>query len=547
MDAARSTPHPPACSQTEDETPVQHCLAMDQAVVRDADSPGTTLPEDVVAFVPRAPCLIDACTNTDRPHMCCAWLRRWCRCPPHGRPALLITKVVMAAVSFGVVWSITEKECLPGGNLFGVFAVFGCAVAGGKLVGFLHLPRLPPLPPLLGMLLAGVLLRNIPVVTEAIYIDYRWSASLRNIALSIILARAGLGLDAKALRKLRAVCVRLAVGPCLIEASTVALVSHFFMGLPWIWGFILGFVLGAVSPAVVVPSMLLLQKDGYGLEQGIPTLLMAAGSFDDILAITGFTTCLSVAFATGSTWFNLLIGLLEVIGGMTAGVGLGFFLRFFPSRDQKSLVNKRSFLLVGLCLFAVFGSNVFGFPGSGGLCTLVLAFLAGVGWGPDKVPVEDIVSKVWDVFQPLLFGLIGAEINIGALDPITVGFGLATLCISLTVRIVFTYIMVLCAGFNFREKLFVALAWMPKATVQAAIGSTALDMARGRQDEAAQHYGMKVLAVAVLSILITAPTGALLIGLCGPRLLQKPKSPEWAVSHGALSATDTPVTYESAI
>ncbi|XP_026877639.2 sodium/hydrogen exchanger 9B2 isoform X2 [Electrophorus electricus] len=497
MDAARSTPHPPACSQTEDETPVQHCLAMDQAVVRDADSPGTTLPEDVVAFVPRAPCLIDACTNTDRPHMCCAWLRRWCRCPPHGRPALLITKVVMAAVSFGVVWSITEKECLPGGNLFGVFAVFGCAVAGGKLVGFLHLPRLPPLPPLLGMLLAGVLLRNIPVVTEAIYIDYRWSASLRNIALSIILARAGLGLDAKALRKLRAVCVRLAVGPCLIEASTVALVSHFFMGLPWIWGFILGFVLGAVSPAVVVPSMLLLQKDGYGLEQGIPTLLMAAGSFDDILAITGFTTCLSVAFATGSTWFNLLIGLLEVIGGMTAGVGLGFFLRFFPSRDQ--------------------------------------------------VPVEDIVSKVWDVFQPLLFGLIGAEINIGALDPITVGFGLATLCISLTVRIVFTYIMVLCAGFNFREKLFVALAWMPKATVQAAIGSTALDMARGRQDEAAQHYGMKVLAVAVLSILITAPTGALLIGLCGPRLLQKPKSPEWAVSHGALSATDTPVTYESAI
>uniref|UniRef100_A0A4W4GPE5 Cation/H+ exchanger transmembrane domain-containing protein n=1 Tax=Electrophorus electricus TaxID=8005 RepID=A0A4W4GPE5_ELEEL len=417
---------------------------MDQAVVRDADSPGTTLPEDVVAFVPRAPCLIDACTNTDRPHMCCAWLRRW---------------LVMAAVSFGVVWSITEKECLPGGNLFGVFAVFGCAVAGGKLVGFLHLPRLPPLPPLLGMLLAGVLLRNIPVVTEAIYIDYRWSASLRNIALSIILARAGLGLDAKALRKLRAVCVRLAVGPCLIEASTVALVSHFFMGLPWIWGFILGFVLGAVSPAVVVPSMLLLQKDGYGLEQGIPTLLMAAGSFDDILAITGFTTCLSVAFATGIGTFTS-----NVIGGMTAGVGLGFFLRFFPSRDQKSLVNKRSFLLVGLCLFAVFGSNVFGFPGSGGLCTLVLAFLAGVGWGPDKV--KDIVSKVWDVFQPLLFGLIGAEINIGALDPITVGFGLATLCISLTVRIVFTYIMVLCAGFNFREKLFVALAWMPKATVQ---------------------------------------------------------------------------------
>lgn len=123
----------------------------------------------------------------------------------------------------------------------------------------------------------------------------------------------------------------MAVGPCLVEASTVALLSHFLMELPWIWGFILGFessyythftvtdtgyvegddcyvcvfvvfrfVLGAVSPAVVVPSMLLLQKEGYGVEQGVPTLLMAAGSFDDVLAITGFTTCLGIAFATGN-------------------------------------------------------------------------------------------------------------------------------------------------------------------------------------------------------------------------------------------------------
>ncbi|XP_076871590.1 sodium/hydrogen exchanger 9B2 [Brachyhypopomus gauderio] len=540
------------CSQTtEDESPVvgnhaEHQRAADQTVVGDAAHPGPPLPEEA-ALVPRVSRLVDACTNTDRSHKHCAWLRRWCHCPPRGRLALHITQVTMAAVSFGVVWSITEEECLPGGNLFGVLAVFFCAVAGGKLVGVLHIPRLPPLPPLLGMLLAGVILRNTPVVTDAVYIDHRWSASLRNIALSVILARAGLGLDAKALKKLKAVCLRVAVGPCLIEASTVALVSHFLMGLPWIWGFILGFVLGAVSPAVVVPSMLLLQKEGYGLEQGIPTLLMAAGSFDDILAITGFTTCLGIAFATGSTWFSVLRGLLEVIGGVTAGAGLGLFLRFFPSRDQKGLVGKRAFLLLGLCVFAVFGSNVLGFPGSGGLCTLVLAFLAGVGWRTAKVPVEDIVGKVWDVFQPLLFGLIGAEINIAAQDSITVGLGLVAVCIALTVRIVFTYVMVLCAGFNFKEKLFIALAWMPKATVQAAIGSTALDMARGRQDKTAQLYGMDVLAVAVLAILITAPAGALLIGLCGPRLLQKPKSPKWAMSQGALSASDAPVTYESAI
>lgn len=164
-----------------------------------------------------------------------------------------------------------------------------------------------------------------------------------------------------------------------------------------------------------------------------------------------------------------------------------------------------------------------------------------------QASVEEVVGKVWDVFQPLLFGLIGAEIRIGALEPITVALGLATLSVALSVRIFFTFLMVLCAGFDLKEKIFIALAWMPKATVQAAIGSTALDTARVKQDEECQRFGMDVLSVAVLSILITAPLGALLIGLCGPRLLRRPKNPEWAVSQGTLSPSDARVTYESAI
>uniref|UniRef100_A0A671WV32 Cation/H+ exchanger transmembrane domain-containing protein n=1 Tax=Sparus aurata TaxID=8175 RepID=A0A671WV32_SPAAU len=445
---------------------------------------------------------------------------RFCPCPPRGLLASLITKAVL----FGVVWSITEDECLPGGNLFGITILFICALLGGRLVALIRLPKLPPFPPLLGMLLMGFLLRNIPVVSDGVKIDFRWSASLRNIALAVILTRAGLGLDPTALKKLKSVCLRLACGPCLIEACTAALISHFLIGLPWVWGFILGFVLGAVSPAVVVPSMLLLQKDGYGIEQGIPTLLMAAGSFDDILAITGFTTCLGMAFATGSTWYNLLRGVLEVAGGLVAGIILGFLIQYFPSVDQKHLVMKRSFLVLGLSVFAVFGSGVAGFPGSGGLCTLVLAFLAGLGWGREKARVEEVVGWAWDVFQPLLFGLIGAEIQVSKLEGYTVGLGIASLLIALLVRVLFTFVCVLCAGFNMREKVFIALAWMPKATVQAAIGSTALDMARSRGDKVSENYGMDVLTVAVLSILLTAPVGALVIGLAGPRLLQKPKN-----------------------
>ncbi|KAB1282550.1 Sodium/hydrogen exchanger 9B2 [Camelus dromedarius] len=356
----------------------------------------------------------------------------------------------MVVLLWAVVWSITGSECLPGGNLFGIIILFYCSIFGGKLFGLIKLPTLPPLPPLLGMLLAGFLIRNIPVVSDNVQVQHQWSSALRSIALSVILVRAGLGLDSnhycgmsvcifQALKKLKGVCVRLSMGPCLVEACTSAVLAHFLMGLPWQWGFLLGFVLGAVSPAVVVPSMLLLQEGGYGVEKGVPTLLMAAGSFDDILAITGFNTCLGMAFSTGSTVFNVLKGVLEVIIGMAAGLLLGFFIRYFPSGDQDKLVWKRAFLILGLSVLAVFSSTYFGFPGSGGLCTLVMAFLAGKGWASQK----------------------------------------------------------------------------------AAIGSVALDTARAHGDKQLEEYGMDVLTVAFLSILITAPIGSLLIGLLGPRLLQK--------------------------
>ncbi|TKS93328.1 Sodium/hydrogen exchanger 9B2 [Collichthys lucidus] len=301
------------------------------------------------------------------------------------------------------------SECLPGGNLFGIVILFICSVLGGKLVGMIQLPTLPPFPPLLGMLLAGLLLRNVPYITDAVYIDTHWSAALRNIALSIILTRAGLGLD---------------------------------------------------------PS-------------GIPTLLMAAGSFDDILAITGFSTCLGIAFSTGATWMNILKGLLEVVGGVIAGLVLGLFL----------------------CCFPVKTSHVIGFAGAGGLCTLVLAFLAALGWKTNKAPVAAMVGRSWDIFQPILFGLIGAEITIANLSPSTVGkkhtlnnqteydldhvgtncfytlcwsalgsgLGLACISIGLVIRLLITFLLVHFGGFNLKEKFFISVAWLPKATVQVCV------------------------------------------------------------------------------
>ncbi|XP_067324721.1 sodium/hydrogen exchanger 9B2-like isoform X2 [Anolis sagrei] len=459
-------------------------------------------------------------------------MKQICACPPQGILAKIVTYGTAIVLVWAVIWSITGEECLPGGNLFGILFLFFFAVIGGKLMGLIKLPGLPPFPPLLGMLLVGFLLRNVPYLTDIIQIKVKWGATLRNIALSVILVRAGLGLDPKALKKLKAVCLRLSMGPCLTEACVAAVLAHFLMHLPWQWGFMLGFVLGAVSPAVVVPSMLVLQAGGYGVDKGVPTLLMAAGSFDDILAITGFNTCLGIAFSSGSTLDNILRGLLEVAVGIAAGGLLGIFVRYFPSKDQESLVWKRAFFVMSLSMFAVFGSMYFGFPGTGGLCTIVLAFLAGIAWSDEKKEVEKIIAVAWEIFQPFLFGLIGAEITVASLKPETVGLCVATLFVGLTARITATFLLVCFAGFNIKEKIFISLAWIPKATVQAAIGSVALDTARTQQDEALEKYGMDVLTVAFLAILITAPIGALIIGLAGPQLLHKTTKDNGNEDHG---------------
>ncbi|TNN22669.1 Mitochondrial sodium/hydrogen exchanger 9B2 [Liparis tanakae] len=193
--------------------------------------------------------------------------------------------------------------------------------------------------------------------------------------------------------------------------------------------------------------MLLLQRDGYGVDKGIPTLLMAAGSFDDILAITGFSTCLGIAFSTGTgpcplgssgvLWGPLgssgVLWVLRVLGVLwVLGVYMLWFCRFYVDEHPEGPPGGGG---------GGGGRHVVGFSGAGGLATLVLAFLAALGWKTDKVPqtgpasrwtshldpdpvpapVAAMVGLSWDVFQPLLFGLIGAEITIKSLDPLTVG------------------------------------------------------------------------------------------------------------------------------
>ncbi|XP_048189502.1 sodium/hydrogen exchanger 9B1 [Perognathus longimembris pacificus] len=442
-------------------------------------------------------------------------------CPPRGRLNKIITYGIILFSIWGILWALSGPEALPGGNLFALLVIFFSAFLGGKLLQLIKIPTVPPLPPLLGMLLAGFLIRNLPYINKYVHVQTTWSSTLRITALTIILMRAGLGLDPEALKHLKGVCLRLSFGPCITEACSAAIFSHFIMKFPWKWGFLLGFILGAVSPAVVVPSMLFLQEKGYGVEKGIPTLLVAASSMDDIIAITGFNIFLSLAFSTGAVIHNLLSSLREIVIAVLVGVILGCFAHYFPSSDQEKLPKRRAFLMLSMCIFVVLGSERIGLHGSGGLCTLVLTFVAGNKWSKDKTEVQKIISKAWNIFQPLLFGLVGSEVSVASLESNTIGFSVIILSLALCTRILTAFLLMSFAGFTFKEKIFIALAWMPKATVQAVLGPLAMETARLTSAPELEVYAKNVMTMAFLAILITAPNGALFIGILGPKVLTR--------------------------
>ncbi|CAH8436664.1 unnamed protein product [Schistosoma mattheei] len=308
------------------------------------------------------------------------------------------------------------------GEALSILIFYGFGFMFGEIMELLHLPGL------LGMLLGGLFLRNIGglLIPEQIYhtgqlpsgsVPYGYNTSLlnstsynekeypfnitdprtqfaalllvnpvlsgilRQLALTTILTRAGLGLDPQALKQVCGSVFRLAFIPCLTEATSLMLFSRFLIGWPWSWGAILGFVCAAVSPAVIVPNMMRLEVTGWGVAEGIPTLVVAASSLDDVVAITGFGVALGVALSTEKSLVNTLFwGPLEAIIGASFGAAVGILLLFFPPPKLEHSHFIRGILLVCFAITGLIGSVAIHLPGGGALSCLTLAFIVATGW-----------------------------------------------------------------------------------------------------------------------------------------------------------------------
>ncbi|CAG7786429.1 unnamed protein product, partial [Allacma fusca] len=253
------------------------------------------------------------------------------------------------------------------------------------------------------------------------------------IALAIILTRAGLGLDLPTLWKRKGLVLRLGVCPTVLEAIGVAICSHFILDFPWAWSFMLGFVVAPVSPAVVVPRLLALREQGYGVEKGIPTIIIASASLDNIMAISMFGVSLGFAFSKGSTVMSILQGPLEIIMGLAAGVGWGVGIGLiFNSEHQNNRNSTAIRAIMTFCggVILILGFRYFDYSGAGALACLSSAVTASTLWRLRKVfsPDPDILCWIfyllWYVFEPLLFGAIGCQIDLGTLEARVVLLGL---------------------------------------------------------------------------------------------------------------------------
>ena len=368
------------------------------------------------------------------------------------------------------------------------------------------------LPSLLGMLVTGIVLGPymLNLLDDSIL---GISAELRKIALIIILTRAGLGLDLSGLKKIGRPAVLMCFVPASLELLGILLIAPKLLGISMLEAAILGAVLAAVSPAVVVPRMVKLMEEGYGVREGIPQLILAGASVDDVYVIVLFSTFLGMIqgeCASAIHFINIPISIFLGVGiGFLIGVILAYYLKKVHIRDTSKVL-----IILSISLLLVVLEDHLTIPIT--FSALIAIMFIGIGLQKKREVVARRLSvkygKLWVAAEVFLFVLVGATVNIGYLNKVGVK-ALVVIAVALIFRMFGVFLCLLGTSLDKKERLFAMMAYTPKATVQAAIGGIPLSLGLA--------CGDIVLTVAVLAIVLTAPAGAFAMDLSYKKFLKK--------------------------
>lgn len=378
-----------------------------------------------------------------------------------------------------------------------LFSLSLILIIGFSLSGLLNRLNIPGL---LGMILTGILLG--PFVLNLISPDIlNISSDLREIALIIILTRAGLSIDLEDLKKVGRPAILMCFVPATLEIIGVTLFAPIFLGITTLEAAIMGTVLAAVSPAVIVPRMLHLMESGYGKRKSIPQLIMAGASVDDIYVIVLFTVFMGMTSGDGFSVTSLFTVPIAIITGLLLGVFAGIILvKLFKRLHIRDTI-KVLIILSTAFLFVTLETVIKPYvPVSGLLAVMALGGTILKNYEVLAKRIKGKFSKIWVGAEILLFVLVGAAVDITTLSQAGIGSVLLILG-ALLFRVSGVIISLLKTPLQLKERLFCCFAYMPKATVQAAIGAIPLASGVGA--------GNIILTVAVLAIMITAPIGAI--------------------------------------
>lgn len=368
------------------------------------------------------------------------------------------------------------------------------------------------LPALLGMIVTGIVLGpyTLDLIDESIL---GISSELRKIALIIILTRAGLSLDMNDLKRVGRPAVLMCFLPACFELLGMVILAPKLLGISVLESAVMGAVVGAVSPAVIVPKMLKLMEDGYGTGQSIPQMILAAASVDDVFVIVMFSVFTGLVKSGNVSAYEFVRIPVSIALGIAAGLCIGYIMeKYFKKvhiRDTEKVI---IMLSVSFILVTFEDAYSYRIPFS----ALIAIMCMGIAIQQKRMAVAERLSvkfsKLWVAAEVMLFVLVGATVDLSyaasaGISAVILIFGV------LVFRMAGVFLCVAKTSLTMKERLFCMIAYMPKATVQAAIGGIPLSMGLA--------CGRIVLVVAVLAIMITAPLGAFLIDLTYRKLLER--------------------------
>lgn len=358
------------------------------------------------------------------------------------------------------------------------------------------------LPPILGMLLTGMMIG--PFALNLIDSNIlNISADLREIALIVILIRAGLSLDIEDLKKVGRPAILLSFIPATIEIITVTLVAPLIFDIDYVTALMMGAIVAAVSPAVVVPRMIKLMENGYGRAKRIPHMILAAASIDDVYVIVLFYAFLKIGQGENFHISTILNVPIAIILGVCVGLSIGYLAsRFFKKFHMRDTVKVLIIFALGFLFIALEDTLSEFIALSGLLAVMSLGISLNRSYPHLAKRLVKKFEKIWVIAEIMLFVLVGALVDVSVL--LNVGlFAIILIVIAMTFRMLGVYLSLLKTPLNTKEKLFTAISYTPKATVQAAIGAIPLSLGL--------PHGELILLVSVLAIIITAPFGAILM------------------------------------